>query len=323
MCPLRPLTQAEDLLSVSAKEIFEHLTMERAISALERALLAGLKPEDSLARISVPLSHGNLLLMPAEQGKYAGVKIVSVAPQNPRHHLPIIQGNYLLLNSNSLRPLSVLDGAALTGVRTSALSALAVKYLAPPDAASLVVFGAGPQALHHIRAMAAVRDITNVSVVGRSPKRTADMLAQLRNEGLSVRPGTQSDVAAADIITCCTSSREPLFDGSLVPDNAVVVAMGSHEATAREVDDALLKRSVVYVEDIGTALREAGDVVIGIANGSIKAKDLRELLSLVRDRPVPPRKPALFKSVGMGWQDLITASTVYDIMIEKLEQLYT
>jgi ornithine cyclodeaminase len=208
--------------------------------------------------------------------------------------------------------LALIDGVALTAIRTPAISALAISHLAPTRAVSLVVYGTGPQALYHVRAVAAVRELTTVTVVGRSETATEAFVDQLRVEGYAARRGTAVEVTEADVITCCTSAREPLFDGSLVREEAVVVAMGSHEPDAREVDDALVARSTVYVEDVETALREAGDVVIGLDHGTLTVEDLHDLVTLVRTGPRPRTGPAFFKSVGMGWQDLITACVVYE-----------
>lgn len=312
-----PLTHDHGIAVVTADQVSQHLPMDRAITSLEQALLSGLEPEKSLPRSSVPLERGSFLLMPGEHGGYAGVKVVTVAPENHKRQLPKIQGNYLLFDSDSLRPLVLIDGVALTAIRTPAVSALAIHHLAPAGAVSLLVFGAGPQALYHVRAVAAVRELTTVTVVGRSETRSRAFVDQLRSEGYDACRGNASDVADADVITCCTSAREPLFDGSLVRDSAVVVAMGSHEPDAREVDDALVARSTVYVEDVETALREAGDVIIGIEHGVLAREDLRELASLVRTGARPRGGPAFFKSVGMGWQDLITARVVYEDLIAR------
>jgi ornithine cyclodeaminase/alanine dehydrogenase-like protein (mu-crystallin family) len=307
-----PLTRSHDIALVTAEQVPEHLSMERAISVLEQALKSGLQPEKSLARSNVPLDNGSFLLMPGEYGGYAGVKVLTVAPENYKRNLPKIQGNYLLFDSDSLRPLVLIDGVALTAIRTPAISALAIRHLAAPDAGSLLVFGTGPQALHHVRAVAAVRNLTQVTVVGRGKAKTEAFLEQLRAEGHNARNGTAADVAEADLIACCTSARKPLFDGSLVRNDAVVVAMGSHEPDARETDDVLLARSTVYVEDIETALREAGDVIIGIRNGTTTRESLHDLASLVCNGSQPRQGPAFFKSVGMGWQDLVTACAVYE-----------
>ena len=313
-----PLTAPHDIAVVTADQVPEHLPMARAVAALERALISGLDPRTSLPRSSVPLEKGSFLIMPGEHGGYAGVKVLTVAPENPARRLPKIQGHYMLFDSNTLRPLALIDGTALTAIRTPAVSALAIRHLTRAAAVSLLVFGTGPQALYHVRAVAAVRELTSVTVVGRSETSTDAFVEQLRAEGHDARRGTPADVADADVITCCTSAREPLFDGSLVRDDAVVVAMGSHEPDAREVDDVLLRRSTVYVEDVETALREAGDVVIGIDHGAVAVEDLHDLRTLVRTGARPRRGPAFFKSVGMGWQDLVTACVVYEDRVAEL-----
>lgn len=305
-------TDIHDIAVVTAGQVPEHLPMTRAVAALEQALRDGLDPAAALPRSSVPLEKGSFLLMPGEHGGYAGVKVLTVAPGNSRRGLPKIQGNFMLFDADTLRPLALIEGTALTAIRTPAVSALAVDHLAPAGSAALLVFGTGPQALHHVRAVAAVRSLTTVTVVGRTETSTDAFVDGLRAEGHDARRGTAADVAGADVITCCTSAREPLFDGSLVRDDAVVVAMGSHEPDAREVDDELVARSTVYVEDVATALREAGDVIIGIEHGAIAAEDLHELADLVRSGPRPRTGPAFFKSVGMGWQDLVTARVVYE-----------
>lgn len=305
-------TTSRDITVIAAEQVHEHLSMKGAISAMERALKSGLEPQNSLARNSVPLDQGSFLLMPAEHGRYAGVKVLTVAPENHKRGLPKIQGHFLLFDADTLTPLALIDGVALTAIRTPAISALAIDHLAAPEAAALLVFGTGLQALYHVRAVAAVRALTTVTVVGYSETATDDFVDQLRSEGYDARRGTAADVAQAELITCCTTAREPLFDGSLVREDAVVVAMGSHEPDAREVDDALVARSTVYVEDVETALREAGDVVIGIGHGATTVEDLHTLSTLVCADPGPRTGPAFFKSVGMGWQDLIAACAVYE-----------
>lgn len=111
------------------------LPMLAAITALRSALLAGLDPEADPPRSVVPVRQGQLLLMPAAWGGYAGVKLATVTLVNPGLGRPRIQGIYLLMDAETLTPLAVLDGGALTAIRTAAGSAVAVQRLAEPDAA--------------------------------------------------------------------------------------------------------------------------------------------------------------------------------------------
>jgi ornithine cyclodeaminase len=100
-----------------------------------------------------------------------------------------------------------------------------------------------------------------------------------------------------------------VFDGALVGDDAFVVAVGSHERDRRELDGELVGRSQVVVEDVATALREAGDVVMAIEEGHMDAAGLVPLAEMVRGAASVDRtRPRVFKSVGMGWEDLVVAA---------------
>jgi ornithine cyclodeaminase/alanine dehydrogenase-like protein (mu-crystallin family) len=264
------------------------ITVEQAADALEAALAGGLDPEAGPARGALPVGDGELLVMPAAAAGHAAVKLVTVGPREPR-----IQGVCVLFDAATLAPAALLDGIALTNLRTAAVSALAVRRLAAPGARRLVVFGRGPQAHAHAEAMRAIRPIEHVDLLGRD----AD-----DRDGL---------VAAADVICCCTTAREPLFDGRLVADHACVVAIGSHEPAARETDDALAARATVVVESRASALSEAGDVIGAIEAGVLSADELVTLRDLVGGA-APAPGPRLFKSTGMAWEDAVVAAAVRD-----------
>jgi ornithine cyclodeaminase len=284
------------------------LSGRAAVEALRAALLDGLDPEAGPARAVVPVSHGQLLLMPAEWGRYAGVKVAGVAPGNPALGRPRIQATYLLLDARTLSPLATLDGTALTSVRTAAVSALAVDVLAPASASRLVVFGTGPQARSHIAAIRAVRPVESVVVIGRSAERTRAFASEV--DGWA---GTAAEVGGADVVVCATTARTPLFDGTVLSADATVVAVGSHEPDVREVDDATVAASVVVVEARAAALREAGEVVASVASGVLDPATLVGLAEVVRGTAVPgPGRPKLFKSVGMAWEDLVIAASSWE-----------
>jgi ornithine cyclodeaminase len=116
---------------------------------------------------------------------------------------------------------------------------------------------------------------------------------------------------SADVVVCATSARSPVFDSALLREDAVVIAVGSHEPDARELDAPLLGRATVVVEDVATALREAGDVVLAIAEGTLTPVDLVPMRDVVSGAvAVPADRPLVFKSVGMSWQDLVVATAV-------------
>jgi ornithine cyclodeaminase len=151
-------------------------------------------------------------------------------------------------------------------------------------------------------AVRAVRDIDDVVIVGRDADRAASLASRV-----GARVGSVADIASADVVVCATTAVEPIFDGALVGSDTLVVAVGSHLPDARELDTSLMRRSHVVVEDRATALREAGDVVLA----GLGAADLLTLAEVVTGTAVlKPGRPCVYKSVGMAWQDLVTAAAV-------------
>ena len=304
------------MLHVGAPDVAGAVTWRQAIDALRRALLDGLAPDADPPRTAVPFGTGELLTMPASgvrsrNGRRLGVvKLATVAPDAPARTHPRIQAVSVLFDAETLAPLATLDGSALTSLRTPAVSALGVDLLAPADASRLVVFGAGPQAYGHVHALRAIRPVDAVRVVGRDPQRARELTERLHDDGVQAELAPPESVADADVVACCTTARQPVFDGSLLSEAAVVVACGSHEPGSREVDAATVARCGVAVESIGAACREAGDVIQAISEGVLRAEQMTPLADLVRG--TTQARPRLVKTVGMGWQDLVVATAVWD-----------
>jgi hypothetical protein len=124
----------------------------------------------------------------------------------------------------------------------------------------------------------------------------------LADIGVVVREGSRADVAEADIIVCATSAKEPVFDSALLSNSACVLACGSHEPDARELDTTLMSRGYVVVEDAATALRETGDVIRAVADGALRLEAL--VAAEVVTGGGSGRSAAVFTSVGMAWEDL-------------------
>ncbi|MFD2796320.1 ornithine cyclodeaminase family protein [Promicromonospora vindobonensis] len=289
-----------------------------AVAALTAALRGGLDPAVDLPRQAVGLAAGQLLLMPSDGGgalSHVGIKVASVAPGNPALGLPRIQGSYLLLDAATLGVVAVLDGQALTTLRTPAVSVAAVlgRLLEGSAPLRVTVLGSGPQAHGHVAtlagALAGRRELAPVTQLVREPSRAAAI-----DGALVARLGTPASddaLRTADLVVCATSAREPLFDADLIAGTAVVVAVGSHEPDARELPAELCARGTVVVEDPGAALREAGDVVLAIADGALRAQDLVPMRDVVTGAVRPdPARPLVFKSTGMSWEDLVVAEAV-------------
>lgn len=303
------MADPERLPYVTAAEFRRALSPLEAIDALEDALKRGGVNGYTPLRTQTDLEHGHLLYMPSQVGEVVGVKLASVAPSNPERGLPRIQGLVVLSDSSSMQPRVIFDAAGLTVLRTSALSALAVRHLAASDASTLVVFGAGPQALGHVEAIRAVRPLEQVVVVGRSVEPARELVTCIKNSGLSAELGTADAVSEADLVACCTTAREPLFDSSLLRDGTTVTAVGSHSPSAREVDTALVERAFVVVESRTSAFAEAGDIILACADGVPAATAVNaEIADVVQHPLAASNETRLFKGVGEAWTDTVVAA---------------
>jgi ornithine cyclodeaminase len=259
----------------------------------------------------VDTANGHLLLMPSEGTEYVGVKIASVTPGNPARGLPRIQAGYLLFDGPTLTPRALLDGAQLTSLRTPALSGVAGRYLAHPDAHRLVVFGTGPQAHAHVEAMRAIRPIDDVAVIGRDPAEprrwsrrwpTPAWWCVRVAEPMSPKPTS----------SCAPRRRRNRSSTARSCRTLPVCSPAARRPDARELDTALMSRGYVVVEDAATALRETGDVIRAVADGALRLEALVGLAEVVTGRSeVPDGRPRVFTSVGMAWEDLAVAAAVY------------
>lgn len=298
-----------DVDYITAKELTATLRPRDAVAAVTDALGAGLDPASDPPRsvFELPGGAGQLLSMPSAFRTATGVKILTAAPENPSRGLPRIQGVYLLFEPTTLRLLAGIDGAALTTLRTPAVSVAAVlptlRQREPRVRA--VVFGIGPQGVAHVETLRDVGlDLADITFVDPSPGRASPLpdanVVLLRESGRWVRE--------ADIIVCATTSPVPVLDSRDVKQTAVVIAVGSHEPHAREVDAALVGRSQVIVEDVATAVRECGDVVLAINEGALSESDLIPMADVVRGTvTLDASRPVLYKGSGMSWEDLVVA----------------
>jgi ornithine cyclodeaminase len=215
-----------------------------------------------------------------------------------------------------------MDGAALTSLRTAAVSALGARHLARPDARSLLIFGAGVQARAHLEAMLAVRDLTSLVVVDPATERAEALAAFGAELGLSARVGSGEDVPGADLICCCTTTLEPVVRGALLSPGTHIAAMGAYRPDMRELDAEALRRSSVLVETRDAALAEAGDLLIPIEAGEWSAEEIAgELADVLRGSftRTDPEQITILKTVGLASEDLVVAqAAVQKLLLDDI-----
>lgn len=304
---------------VSAAEQGSLVTIGECADALAAALHDaphGNSPRQDPQRKGLDLGNGQLLVMPSASTGHIGVKLITVADPMAAIAGPRIQGLHVQFDALTLAPKAILDGIALTNVRTAAVSILALRSLADPSSGELLVFGAGPQAHSHARAVAAEWPIRRIRVATRTRESAQLFVSDLARElpAVDIVPLAPEEVehaiSVADIIVCATTAATPVF-GAPPRDGAAIVAVGSHSPRQREIPGPLVMRAYVVVEDRETALREAGDIVLAIEDGLLTPEDIdADLGELVRGARVVVAGPRLFKSVGMAWQDAVVADAI-------------
>lgn len=269
-----------------------------------------------------------LLLMPAWQksspdavtaGPYAGVKLVTVFPDNgQRNQLPAIDGVYLLFSTESGAPLALIDAPKLTVWRTAAASALAARYLAREGASRLLIVGAGALAPYLIRAHSSVRPIRDITVWNRSrgsAERVADELA-VQGIAVSVADDLETAVRNADIISTATISPEPLIHGAWLEPGQHLDCVGAFRPDMRETDDDCIRRANVWVDTMVGGKHEAGDIVIPLNSGVMSESDIQGDLFALAAGDAPRRgtdnEITMFKSVGASIEDLAAAIAIYE-----------
>lgn len=291
------------MLILDEAAVRRYLEMRALIPAVERALRA-LSAGEAVqpVRVMVPVTGqgGFLGSMPAYAGGQLGAKLVTFFPNNqgvPTHHALVV-----LFKPETGEPLAVMDGRLITEKRTAAVTAAATKVLARRDSAVLAILGSGVQAQSHLEALRLVRDFREVRVW--SPRNARAFAERF---GVQLARSAEDAVRGADVVLVATTSRTPVLEGEWLSPGMHVNAVGAPRPDWRELDDNVLRKAKLYVEQREAASRESGDVIAG---GKIFA-EIGEVFGGSKPGRESAEEITLFKSVGVAVEDLASAELVY------------
>lgn len=298
---------------IDEEAVREALRMEDLIPAMRRALAdlsAGRAQQPLRTVVSVADHQGFFGAMPAYSGGALGAKLVAFYPRNrdaPTHHALIA-----LFRPETGEPFVVMDGRLITEMRTAAVSAVATDTLARADASTLAILGSGVQARSHVAALRLVRRFSDVRVW--SP-RNAEAFAE--RFGLRAAHSAEEAVRGADVVVVATASRTPVLFGEWLSPGTHINAVGAVRPHWRELDDETLRRSQIYVESREAAWRESGDVIAAGEMGTKIHAEIGEALAGTQKGRASSKDITLFKSVGVGVEDVAAADLVYRALVEK------
>jgi len=294
-------------------------------------LISEIKQYFTSNEVHVPMRHhhdfpnpavnadSTLLLMPAwNPSKNAGVKIVTVSPKNGQFDLPSIQGTYIYFDAIKGSIKAILEAKSLTAKRTAAASALASSYLSRENSSSLLMIGTGTLSKNLIKAHASVRPMKDVFIWGRNFDKATAICKELENENFTITPikSIEEKISEVDILSCATLSKTPLVLGKYLKSGQHIDLVGAYKKDMREADDNAISKTSIFIDTFQGGLKESGDIVIPIQNGTLKEEDIKadliQLCSNQKKGRTSDEEITLFKSVGHALEDLAAANYYYN-----------
>lgn len=307
--------------------------MKQAIALAESVFEEHARQQVSMpqrAVMALERSQGLCALMPAyiPRSGALGFKSVTAFKENTvRYQVPTILGTVSLLDDKTGEPLAIMEGGYLTAVRTGAASAVATKFLARQDAQILGVLGSGTQALHQIWAICEVREIKTVRIFSPNLQKKKEAFIKrvqsLVSSEIQVSHTAESAVHNSDVVVLATSAESPVIDGDWLSPGTHVNAVGSHSPGARELDTKTVDCARVICDSVEACLKEAGDIIIPIAEGDLSEQDVQTSLGEIiygqKKGRSNDEEITIFKSVGLAMQDVSVARYVYEQAVLKAE----
>jgi ornithine cyclodeaminase len=271
-------------------------------------------------KLVLPDHRGVLGMMPSYLGNIdaVGLKVITVFHGNHGTKYDSHQGAVLLFETTHGQLLSIMDASSITAIRTAAVSGVATRLLARENATTVAMLGSGVQAKTNLEAMIAVRPISSVRVWSRNQEHArefAERESRRHSIPVDVADSVEGAVSDADIICTTTGSREPILKGEWIPRGAHINAVGSSVPYAREVDAEGVKRSRLFIDRMESTLNEGGDFLLAKKEGAVTDEhilaELGELLEKKRKGRESDDEITLFKSLGIGVEDLASADHIY------------
>ena len=315
------------ILVLSHREVLELLPINECIARMRAALIAlaaGAAYQPLRNIIRPPDAQGLMGLMPAymsggtaHQAAF-GLKAICIFPGNPAKGLDSHQGAVLLFSAETGELLAMMNASAITAIRTAAVSAVATDLLARTDASNLAIIGSGVQAHTHLTALSHVRSITRCRIASWRFEHAQKFVAEMRRDfSFALEPVETVEQALedADLIVTATTAAEPIVRREWISPGAHLNLVGSSTPAAREVDSETMVAASLFVDRRESTINEAGDYLLAVRDGAIGPKHIRAEIGevLKGDQPgrTSPEEITVFKSLGLGIEDLFAAEYLY------------
>ena len=308
-----------ETLLLDPADVSESTEMGEIIEAVEAAFAAYARGDTQMpakSYIELEQYNGDFRSMPAyidaEDWEAAGIKWVNSHADNPtKHDLPTVMGTMIYSDPETAFPLALLDGTGLTRLRTGAAAAVATRYLAPEDATSLGLVGAGIQSYTQLEAIATVRDVESVIVADVSDD-AINAFVDRYGDSYDVEAGSIEAAATCDVVSTTTPVREPIVE--VVGEDTHVNAMGADAPGKQELAVDVLKDATIVIDDYEQCTH-SGEINVPWSDGVLDDGDIYgELGELVTGSVAKPSagEVTVFDSTGLAIQDVAASRVIYE-----------
>jgi ornithine cyclodeaminase len=271
--------------------------------------------------IRPPDARGLLGLMSAyRHGGHGafGMKAICVFPGNPAIGKDAHQGMVMLFSQETGEPQALMNASQITATRTAAVSAVATRLLARPDAERLGIIGAGVQARTHLGALAIVRSIKLARVACRTRDHAVQLVREMQDKvsfPIEAVDSNEDAVRGADLIVTATSANEPVVERDWIADGAHINAIGTHSPLSREIDSETMAAARIFADRRESVLNEAGDYLLAAQEGAVTPEsivaEVGELIIKTKEGRISPKEITLFKSLGLAIEDVACAEYLF------------
>ncbi len=311
-----------DTLIITSREIYSILTPSLANRVVEKAFRAyGSGKADMPPKSYLYFKKGDLRSMPAylhgEGFNIAGIKSVNVHPYNTGNNIPTVMGLIILTDPDTGFPLAVLDGTSLTGIRTGAAGALAVKLLSNKGAKYAGFVGSGVQAKTQLGCIMETRRLKGIKIWKFCKEdHTAEDFCLWAQEKYNLDTLISEDInditMNSDIVVTTTPSRIPVV--LQVSPGTHINAIGADAAGKQEISSNILKKAKLVIDDWKQA-SHSGEINVPYRKKQIRKKDIYGELGEIAVKAKKGREKqdeiTLFDSTGLAIQDVACSYAVY------------
>ncbi|MFW6140379.1 MAG: ornithine cyclodeaminase family protein [Acidobacteriota bacterium] len=314
------------MLILNQKDLMNAVTRNEIVDSVEQAVLMYERGDFHMPdRTQVDYKDNTLLLMPCFTKKSMGTKLVSLYPENEKKDIPVLFGVMILNDGESGRTLAVLDGSALTALRTGAVGSVSIRHMTSEKVKTLGVVGAGVQGFHQTLTACTQREFKIIYVYdcfSEKADRLKTKLSKSLNKVEVIKAKSPGELLSnSEVVITATTSMEPVLpDEEELFLGKHIVGIGSYKPNMREFPKALFKNIKTLAVDTKPALIESGDLKIPLEKGWIQKDKILTLGKVIMGKSLSDQKGegiTVFKSVGMALFDLVVSEFIYKKAREK------